>query len=166
MRHTYRGSYHERKQQCFFSTKRHRCGWHVGAQKSYRHRGAERDGTDQHHFSAAKHKPAAEPWAEHQYNGLTAIIKTDVGHSRYDTHRTHLTACITHRSQLTAKDIDVTVRTIFDEMSRVLAGGGRSEIRGFGSFVIRLAARWTQQSLDRMNFSYTQHSRCSSASGY
>jgi integration host factor subunit beta len=51
--------------------------------------------------------------------------------------RTELIQQLTsHRSQLTAKDIDVTVRTILDEMSRVLAGGGRIEIRGFGSFGI------------------------------
>lgn len=41
-----------------------------------------------------------------------------------------------HRSQFTAKDVEVTVRTILDEMSQVLAGGGRIEIRGFGSFGI------------------------------
>ena len=36
--------------------------------------------------------------------------------------------------QLTVKDIDLTVRTILDEMSRTLAKGDRAEIRGFGSF--------------------------------
>ena len=35
---------------------------------------------------------------------------------------------------LTVKDIDLTVRTILDEISRTLAKGGRAEIRGFGSF--------------------------------
>lgn len=38
--------------------------------------------------------------------------------------------------QLTAKDIELTVLTILDGMSRVLAKGGRVEIRGFGSFGI------------------------------
>lgn len=38
--------------------------------------------------------------------------------------------------QLTVRDIDLTVRTIFDAMSRTLARGGRIEIRGFGSFGI------------------------------
>lgn len=38
--------------------------------------------------------------------------------------------------QLTVKDIDLTVRTMLDEMSRVLAKGGRIEVRGFGSFGI------------------------------
>lgn len=38
--------------------------------------------------------------------------------------------------QLTAKDVELTVRTILDGMSRVLARGGRVEIRGFGSFGI------------------------------
>lgn len=36
--------------------------------------------------------------------------------------------------QLTPKDIELTVRTILDEISRVLTKGGRAEIRGFGSF--------------------------------
>lgn len=38
--------------------------------------------------------------------------------------------------ELTAKDVEFTVRTILDGMSRVLAKGGRVEIRGFGSFGI------------------------------
>lgn len=38
--------------------------------------------------------------------------------------------------QLTARDIELTVRAILDGMSRVLAKGGRVEIRGFGSFGI------------------------------
>lgn len=41
-----------------------------------------------------------------------------------------------HQPQLNAKDIDLTIRAILDEMSRVLAKGGRIEIRGFGSFGI------------------------------
>jgi integration host factor subunit beta len=36
--------------------------------------------------------------------------------------------------ELTLKDIELTVRTILDKMSRSLAEGGRAEIRGFGSF--------------------------------
>ena len=36
--------------------------------------------------------------------------------------------------QLTAKDIDMAVRTIIDSVTRTLAKGGRVEIRGFGSF--------------------------------
>ena len=38
--------------------------------------------------------------------------------------------------QLTPKDIELTVRTILDEMSRVLSKGGRVEVRGFGSFCL------------------------------
>lgn len=38
--------------------------------------------------------------------------------------------------QLTAKDIELTVRTILDEMARTMARGGRVEVRGFGSFGI------------------------------
>jgi len=38
--------------------------------------------------------------------------------------------------QLTLKDVELTVRTMLDEMSRSLSKGGRIEIRGFGSFGI------------------------------
>lgn len=36
--------------------------------------------------------------------------------------------------QLTVRDIELTVRTILDEMAHALSDGGRIEIRGFGSF--------------------------------
>ena len=35
---------------------------------------------------------------------------------------------------LTAKDVELAVKTIIDRMSETLAGGQRIEIRGFGSF--------------------------------
>ena len=35
---------------------------------------------------------------------------------------------------LTANDIELSIRTILDEMTHTLAAGGRIEIRGFGSF--------------------------------
>lgn len=38
--------------------------------------------------------------------------------------------------QLTLKDVELTVRTMLDEMSRSLSKGGRIEIRCFGSFGI------------------------------
>lgn len=38
--------------------------------------------------------------------------------------------------QLTLKDIDLTIRTLLDEMSMSLAKGNRAEIRGFGSFTL------------------------------
>ena len=41
-----------------------------------------------------------------------------------------------NHAQLTARDIELTVRTILDEMSRVLSKGGRVELRGFGSFCL------------------------------
>ena len=39
-------------------------------------------------------------------------------------------------SQLSLKDIDLTVKVILDSMSQVLSKGGRVEIRGFGSFAL------------------------------
>jgi len=38
--------------------------------------------------------------------------------------------------QLTLKDVELTVRTMLDEMARTLSKGNRIEIRGFGSFGI------------------------------
>ena len=38
--------------------------------------------------------------------------------------------------QLTATDVDMSVRVIIDSMSRALFKGGRIEVRGFGSFGI------------------------------
>ncbi|HEA25984.1 MAG TPA: integration host factor subunit beta [Ectothiorhodospiraceae bacterium] len=36
--------------------------------------------------------------------------------------------------QLPAKDIELAVKTVIEQMSHSLANGGRIEIRGFGSF--------------------------------
>lgn len=38
---------------------------------------------------------------------------------------------------LRGKDVETVVETIFDEISRTLAGGGRVELRGFGAFTTR-----------------------------
>jgi integration host factor subunit beta len=38
--------------------------------------------------------------------------------------------------QLLAKDAELAVKVILDTMSATLAGGGRIEIRGFGSFAL------------------------------
>lgn len=38
------------------------------------------------------------------------------------------------QAQLSAKDVELAVKTIVEEMSKALASGGRIEIRGFGSF--------------------------------
>lgn len=37
-------------------------------------------------------------------------------------------------SQLVHKDAELSVKTIIDSLSKSLSGGGRVEIRGFGSF--------------------------------
>lgn len=39
---------------------------------------------------------------------------------------------------LTANDIEAAVKTILDQISKVLSQGGRSEIRGFGSFTVHV----------------------------
>ena len=44
------------------------------------------------------------------------------------------------QEQLPAKDVELAIKTILDEMSSVLASGGRIEIRGFGSFSLHYRA--------------------------
>jgi integration host factor subunit beta len=44
------------------------------------------------------------------------------------------------QEQLPAKDVELAIKTILDEMSQVLATGGRIEIRGFGSFSLHYRA--------------------------
>jgi len=39
---------------------------------------------------------------------------------------------------LTRREVEVIVDTIFDKMTHTLSGGGRIEIRGFGSFEVRV----------------------------
>ena len=38
------------------------------------------------------------------------------------------------QSQLTYKDVEFAVKTLTEQMAQTLSGGGRIEIRGFGSF--------------------------------
>jgi len=38
------------------------------------------------------------------------------------------------QKQLSPKDVELAIKTLLEEMSQALAGGGRIEIRGFGSF--------------------------------
>ena len=44
------------------------------------------------------------------------------------------------QEQLPAKDVELAVKTILDQMSEVLATGERIEIRGFGSFSLHYRA--------------------------
>ena len=49
---------------------------------------------------------------------------------------------IAHKQpQLVERDVTLAVRLMFKQMAARLAGGGRIEIRGFGSFSVRLAPR-------------------------
>ena len=43
---------------------------------------------------------------------------------------------VAKQSLLTAKDVELAVKTIVEQMSETLSTGGRIEIRGFGSFSI------------------------------
>ena len=50
-------------------------------------------------------------------------------------NRSELVKRITHRmDQLSARDVDLAIQTLLEQMSSALAAGERIEIRGFGSF--------------------------------
>lgn len=44
------------------------------------------------------------------------------------------------QTQLSIKDVELAVKTILEDMSEMLANGGRIEIRGFGSFSLHFRA--------------------------
>ncbi len=44
------------------------------------------------------------------------------------------------QSQLSVKDVELAVKAILEDMSEMLANGGRIEIRGFGSFSLHFRA--------------------------
>ena len=44
------------------------------------------------------------------------------------------------QSQLSAKDVELAVKTLIEQMSETLASGHRIEIRGFGSFSLHYRA--------------------------
>ena len=53
--------------------------------------------------------------------------------------RSELIHRIAHKqSQLFERDVERAVKMMLDQMAACLAGGGRIEIRGFGSFTLRL----------------------------
>lgn len=45
---------------------------------------------------------------------------------------------VTHQGQLSAKDVELAIKTMLEQMSQALATGDRIEIRGFGSFFLAL----------------------------
>ena len=45
-----------------------------------------------------------------------------------------------HQSQLSAKDVELAVKTLLEQMSQALSQGERIEIRGFGSFSLHYRA--------------------------
>ena len=60
---------------------------------------------------------------------------------RQTVTKSELIESITARQeQLSAKDVELAVRTMIDAMAQVLATGGRIEIRGFGSFSLHYRA--------------------------
>src|ERR1051325_2436567 len=47
---------------------------------------------------------------------------------------------VTKQPQLSAKDVELAVKTILEQMAQTLATGERIEIRGFGSFSLHYRA--------------------------
>ena len=47
---------------------------------------------------------------------------------------------VSRQPQLSAKDVELAVKTLLDHMSQTLASGDRIEIRGFGSFSLHYRA--------------------------
>ena len=47
---------------------------------------------------------------------------------------------VTHQGQLSAKDVELAIKTMLEQMSQCLATGDRIEIRGFGSFSLHYRA--------------------------
>lgn len=47
---------------------------------------------------------------------------------------------VTHQGQLSAKDVELAIKTMLEQMSQALATGERIEIRGFGSFSLHYRA--------------------------
>ena len=46
------------------------------------------------------------------------------------------------QSQLVERDVELAVKMMLDQVAACLAGGGRIEIRGFGSFSLRFRRAW------------------------
>jgi integration host factor subunit beta len=58
--------------------------------------------------------------------------EAESGHSM--TKSELIEAIALRQTQLSTKDVELAVKTILEQMSHALSGGGRIEIRGFGSF--------------------------------
>ncbi|MCA9771849.1 MAG: integration host factor subunit beta [Myxococcales bacterium] len=52
-------------------------------------------------------------------------------------NRSEFTEALARQHNLTVKEAEVIIRTIFDEMTHALRGNQRIEIRGFGSFAVK-----------------------------
>ena len=46
------------------------------------------------------------------------------------------------QSQIVERDVELAVKMMLDQMAACLAGGGRIEIRAFGSFSLRFRRAW------------------------
>jgi len=47
---------------------------------------------------------------------------------------------VSHQGQLSAKDVELAIKTMLEQMTQSLAVGERIEIRGFGSFSLHYRA--------------------------
>src|ERR1700756_4816842 len=68
---------------------------------------------------------------------LIAVSHSKLGHERGDMTKADLIDEVSRLAELTRKDREVIVETIFDSVVRSLRAGDKIEIRGFGSFRTR-----------------------------
>lgn len=47
---------------------------------------------------------------------------------------------VNHQGQLSARDVEMAIKTMLEQMTHALAAGERIEIRGFGSFSLHYRA--------------------------
>jgi integration host factor subunit beta len=66
-----------------------------------------------------------------------AVTGWDSCHSEVCMNKSELVEALAERNGLTYKKSEEIVNIIFDSMSDALTSGGRIEIRGFGSFVVK-----------------------------
>lgn len=66
-------------------------------------------------------------------------MTTAVGRKESSVNKSDLIEALSKKlPNLATRDVEVIVNTIFDGMTESLAGGDRIEIRGFGSFEVRV----------------------------
>ena len=69
-----------------------------------------------------------------RYRSCAQLPTDDTSGSIRMTKSELIEAIALKQTQLSTKDVELAVKTVIEQMSNSLSGGGRIEIRGFGSF--------------------------------